>query len=121
VIQDGKCVIEVAEEVWQVRREYEARGREPDRNVEEDGIVGEDGEGLADQEGGEGRMEGTRGTGKGEGIALGGWSRVQFLGIHLRVAPESACAVDWAELSPSSRISSPRCPLIPPASTFRRG
>lgn len=51
VIQDWKFVIEVAEEVWQVWREYEARGREPDRNVEEDGIVGEDGEAAADKEG----------------------------------------------------------------------
>ena len=32
VIQDGKCVIEVGEDVWRVWREYEARGDKEDED-----------------------------------------------------------------------------------------
>ena len=47
VIQDGRCVIAVGEEVWQVWREYEARGREEEQ--QEHGTEGENREGPADE------------------------------------------------------------------------
>lgn len=37
VIQDGKCVIDVAEDVWRVWREYEGRGKDEEQKECENG------------------------------------------------------------------------------------
>lgn len=48
IIQDGKCVIEVADNVWRLWREYEARGKEEEERAKENG--NEEGKGPAAKE-----------------------------------------------------------------------
>jgi hypothetical protein len=52
VMQDGKCMIQVGDEVWRVWREYEARGREEQQEQQQqqeqqDATEGENREGPA--------------------------------------------------------------------------
>jgi hypothetical protein len=48
VIQDGKCVIEVADDVWRLWREYEARGKEEEERAKKN--ENEEGEGPVARE-----------------------------------------------------------------------